>query len=348
MEALAVGAPLMDRADFEQCPVGTVIGPHSGETYTRREDGSWEDSDGDDFDLSGFSLSGYNKIVSLPKGFKAKKKKVTCESLRQWQWRYRDHCYCSADQAGVQRHVVDGVMDELGLTADMFPLGSGVPITNERDKERLPDGTQMVRGEPDNLRGFGLYVKFHSEWRLLLGEMPYQHNRPYRIVTGEPPEWNQPGTEEGLQDLYNFQARAWRIGWQAKVLHRWCGSYEEYMKRIGLDSGVLRLARFEGLAVGDRINTEQAASLPEGSVLRWVRKTDPTDFTWFVRDDSATNRAKTRFVFGHRPEGVEQRNSAAVMEVLWINDGDSMLLPCPDWATVGPLLPPGTLLFGDA
>lgn len=325
MNELIVGSPLQVIADYERLPIGTVIGPPGAtEAYVKNADG-WRDQSRDtEMSLTDFSMGGYNVVRSLPKGGIP-----SWESLLQWQFRFRDNAFMSAEQAGVSRDTVLRVMTELGIEDDVFPMGRGVLVGSAYDKDRLPVGAQVTVGSPEATLNFGLFVKIRrGGWLHLLGERTDHGNHRVLVVNGEEVGWaTTPGTEAEQVALRNFKAQAWRAGWKVKRQNRWCESYEEYMRRIGLTEDVLNDAPYGG-SLGERVDPSGAATLPAGSVLRWVSRSDPEKFTWYIRDDNARNEAKTRALFGHRPDGSALRHSATTMEVMWIaNQGTAMDLP---------------------
>lgn len=342
MSALVVGSVLENYADYDRVPVGTIITPRGGgQEFEKHVDG-WRARNNPHavYGINDFSM-GYNTIASIPKG------KVTWESLAQWQFRYRDNCYASAESAGVSTETVAMAMEELGIGDDQFPLGRGVTFSSEHDKYRLPVGAQVTVGIPDRVEAFGLFVKGRAGWNHLLGEITSLASQRVTVVTGEEPGWyTTPGTEGEQTALANFKAKAWRTGWKVKVNHRWCESYENYMGRIGLTESVLREVEHGGITVGERVGPQGAACLPAGSILRWHHRSVPDTFTWYIRDDYASNEARTRVLFGHRADGAVLRNSGPSMEVMWIADADDvhMSIEVDSLDDIWEYLPVGTRL----
>ena len=340
--ALRVGDRLHTAAEYDRLPVGTVVGPthSSNDSYTKQSDGLYLSKRyGTAVSVSDFEMDGYNSIKELGSGQPA------LDSLIQWQWRFRDNAYQSAEQAGVHRETVDKAMADLHLTDDMFPLGAGVKLASDRNKDLLPIGSVVVQGEPERLADFGVFTRTPQGWTPVLGQRASHAGYPVTVISGEPAVWaTTPGTEAEQSLVKQFKAKAWKIGYQVKVQHRWCESYESYMARVGLDESVLREVSFNGVTVGDKVNAGQAAGLPEGTVLRWVSRTGSDNFTWYIRDDASRVVAKTRPLFGHRSDGSALRSSASSMEVLWIPDGSQMhlVLRYEDMEQVDGRLPAGT------
>lgn len=340
MDQLRVGTVLRSPGDFDRLPIGTVITPNNNvnQEYVKRVDGWYYDDR--HYPVSDFSM-GYNTVKSIPRG-----KSVTWESLAQWQYRFRDNAFVAAESAGVSPSTVVEAMNELGIGDDYFPLGRGVMIGSQHDKERLPVGAQIAVGQPQTITAFGLFVKSRNGWVHLLGDVNRPDGHRTLVVSGPEAAWAvTPGTEAEQQELANFKARAWRVGWRVKLAHRWCESYEQYMGRIGLTEDALQGTTHGGIAVGERVGTALANVLPAGSVLRWQHNTDPQTWTWYIRDDDATNRSRTRALFGHRRDGAPLRNSGASMEVMWIaSDEDAMSVRVDNLEAIWESIPPGTLL----
>src|SRR5262245_63656248 len=117
------------------------------------------------------------------------------------------------------------------------------------------------------------------------------------------------------------------------------------MRQVGLDADATRLARSGGLAVGDRCNPEQAATLAVGTVLRWVSSNHPERWQWFIRDDTVVNAGRTRLLFG---TATAHRSYRTSMEVLAVGSGDPADLDCPISGSEAAQLPPGRRRDSDA
>jgi hypothetical protein len=198
-----------------------------------------------------------------------------------------------------------------------------VTVGSNWERERLPIGTVISVGDPETLSRFGVLAKRPGGWTRVLGNYENLYGMKTLVLSvpdGTVADWvNEPGTEEEQEAITQFKARVWRIGWRAKLSHRWCSSYEQYMEQIGLTVDVLKQAKHAGMSIGDRVPPDQAALLPVGSVLRWQRHDYPDQFAWFIRDDSVDNMARTRRLFGS--EGVG-RHYASAMEVLHVHTHD--------------------------
>ena len=336
-----IGFALQKRTDFDALPAGTIIGPVNtedvDEQWTKIETGRWIDFEGTTYTSRDFALHGHNEVKSLPVNG------PVFESLIQWQFRYRDNAYQSAESAGVSRSVVDDVCAQLGVSDDMFPLGKGVSLLSNHDLERLPIGAQVARGRPQNPSRFGLFVKRADNWKLVLGEQTGFSGHRVTVVSGDPPEWvTTPGTERDVDLINEFKARAWRVGWKVKKAQRWCDTYESYMHRVGLDASALQHVSYAGITVGEKVEPTLAASLPVGSVFKWVSRNDPNTWTWYIRADDTRNVSRTKALFGHRTDGGSLRNSASTMEVVHIEDGHGMDIRVAFDDVIIPHLPVGT------
>ena len=270
----------------------------------------------------------------------------------QWLWLFRDHCFKSAESAGVDYRTVTAVMDKVGAAPDQFPFGPGVVIGSNHERERVPVGTVVYTGNPNSGRRFGVFRFTASGWENLFGN--YYLDGDASIVSvpevSDPPEWWTDSPNGDSKTLNNVKAKAWRTVFSVKLDHGWCSSFEEYMNQIGLNGSVLRHATHAGISTGERIDPRQVALLPAGSVLRWVSNREPeTRWAWYIRDDEMTNEARTKYLFGrwdNRPEGKAIRNSADVMEVVHIHSDEQPLVfvPEPGWQAILNYIPVGTIL----
>jgi len=343
-----VGEPIMTWEQVEALPTGARIHVRNSPQrfYIKQDDGTWQDWRGITCLSQDFSYDGYNVLASMPVGGKA-----TYPTLRQWQWKWLDNAWMSAEQAGVQARTVETGMERLGLTWDMFPVGEGLVLRSRHALNRVPDGSLFFVGDlaaaNGNGNGYGLFVKPRGgEPVHLLGAQQGFVGLPLhvgQVPDGQVADWfveqnHDVATTEAVNE---FKARAWRVGWKIKQQHGWCASYETYMRQVGLDADATRLARSGGLAVGDRCNPEQAATLAVGTVLRWVSSNHPERWQWFIRDDTVVNAGRTRLLFG---TATEHRSYRTSMEVLAFGSGDPADLDCPISRNEAAHLPPGSVV----
>lgn len=301
--------------NFERLPIGTHVRSTTSyqQWWEKVDDNVWMDRHGSRYTSDQFSMGRYLTVVSLPAGVAAP------PSLLGWQFKFLDHVWWSTEQAGVEEDTVFSAMERLGLVDSMFPVGAGLRIRSRYWARNLPEGTLAYTATPEDEGHYGLFqaqrqgepVRVLGVARAWYGMTLTVHSTP----NGSVADW-QYGTEEDRERIAEFKARAWRVGWKAKIAHSWCNSYESYMEQIGLTKDVLTQAKSHGVSPGDRVDPLGAAMLPEGTTLRWRSTTNDT-FTWHVRDNAAQNAARTRFLFG---TAASQRAYRSSMEVVAFGD----------------------------
>lgn len=334
-----VGQPITSAEDLVGLPIGTLIGPNKQARWKKIDRVTWESiPDGSPAHYSGFSGGGYNRVLSLPEG------SVTLMSLAQWKWRWLDNAYYSAEQAGVGYNTIQAGAEaaDIDETED-FPSGAGMVIRSRWGRDRLPAGSVVQVGEPSHTRTYGVLRKrVGDDYEMILGRNTAIHGAKITVLSvpdGTIAVWyTQPGTEEEQSEISRWKAKAWRVGWKVKIANSWCNTYESYMSQAGFTADVLREAKYEGLAIGDRVPPEQAAALPERSVLRWRHSHDENQFAWFERVNGVVNRSMTHRLFGS--DGVN-RHYATSMEILWIADEDRQQWSIPINHQEIACLPPG-------
>lgn len=341
-QLLEPGARINTREEIESLPVGTriAVGGAPKRWYERRPDGMWVDWQGFEHGDHEFTLGGTNRVVSIPEGAKR-----VLPSLRQWQWKWLDNCYTSAEQASVNYRTVETGMARAGLSWDDFPPGAGMTFWSRAALERVPTGSLLYRGKPANIHQFGMFTKAGGDLVHVLGNANGALGVALTVASvpdGTVADWAvAPGTPEEQDQIAEFKARVWRVGWKIKTQHGWCSSYESYMAKIGLDETALRNAKYLGIGVGDMVTPEQAASLRPRACLRWRSSQDQARWAWFIRDDTMSNAARTRYLFGTE---ASHRNYHSSMEVLSLADAGADDLDAPISRDEAEHLPPGSVL----
>lgn len=271
------------------------------------------------------------------------------ETLMQWQYRWWDVSMRGANNSGVATSLVRDTLRALGVPE--FPLGTGLVVRDPVTRDALPDGSVITVGDPAQPLTFGVFVRQNRRWTFVLGEYRYLNNdSPPTIdtISGETvrQDWIEAEpTEEDARAIRAFKAKAWPVVAAIKREHGWCSVFDSIMSEAELDSSALEMAEFNGVAVGDDVRMSQAASLPEGTVLRWQR--DGVGEVWMRRVDTAANGARTRHLFGWFEDGsaADGINQAALMRVLGFpsNAGLSISVTNADMARYWEHLPVGTV-----
>jgi hypothetical protein len=320
-EVIGTGEYIRSVQHLESLPPGSRVAPHRERSrwYERQPDGMFLDYQGYAHTMADFSTDGRFIVLSVPKN-----PTVVLASLRQWQWRWLDNAWASSEEAGVYANVVEQGMESVSLSWDDFPVGAGMTFRSRQALERVPTESLVYRGDPsviDAVGTFGMFVKnAHGGMTHVLGRATASTATPLTVESvpdGTVASWaTEPGTVEEQDEISEFKARVWRVGWKIKHRQGWCSSYETYMRRVGLDDSVLRQTKYHGIGVGDHVSVADAALLRPNSVLRWQSASHPERWGWVIRDDDANNLARTRYLFGTGA----RRAYTSTMQVLSLGD----------------------------
>jgi hypothetical protein len=318
---LKVNDPIMSVMDLMLVPVGTIIGPNQRERYRKRsmsqfvrvnEDGS-EMYSGSSRTWSYASLDtyGYYRIVSYPDGYEPEESE---EDLIGYRWRFRQHMLHAQQRHGVAISAVLTGLRSIGCDDDRLPLGSGVPVIAARDLNRMPTGTLVYTGIPEQPEHYAVWRRDHSEyagWTRVVGpdsEQPPQPGvvpafviaLPTEDGTSEaPPPWASESVTD--DDLAMFKARAWMAGMKAKSSQGWCGTLEEVLRTVGVTAQCMNRRAVNGILVGATVNVSTANTLPVGTVFAYD---DPNGYrVLYERVEDAPVRAGTRRVMAYRTDG---------------------------------------------
>lgn len=350
---LPVGTRLTTQAMFDDLPVGTII--EAGSTRYEKVTpvmGEYPNTGWWVVNGSGtrvreqpqFSISdGVNCIVSYPTSAQA----ATHESVNQYKWKFRQHVITAAQEHFGDVSSAIAVLDRLGVTLDTMPVGTDVYIANNADAEALPEGTVVYHGDPASVDRLGVFVRRGNRWVHVLGErVDFRLPVTVDTVAGKVVEvdWNKPATEPDEAAINQFKGLAWREGWVEKKARSWCGTYEEVMRRIGIDASYERhlWVTSTGIRAGEMVTPEQAATLPVGSILKYQRPAEPNAWAYYMRTERANpNRAGTRAVVRHGGTGGHFSTSGMMLE--WAPEFGEMRLAPPDVDDLFEVLPVGTV-----
>jgi hypothetical protein len=112
---------------------------------------------------------------------------------------------------------------------------------------------------------------------------------------GEPPA--------ATKTLAEIALKAWRVGKVYKKRQSWCSVFETTLYALGIDESIVTTETGESAAgPGDELSKEQAAALPEGSLLWWAWR-NGVGAAVYRRDNTARNKARTRRVWGTNDDG---------------------------------------------
>jgi hypothetical protein len=298
-----VGEAVESIEQLDALPEGSTIGvtgrPDTADHW-RKEGGVWIYTDGTAYSSTQFSMDGYNMVRSIPDNVTPPPQ----ETLRQYQWKYRCNAIYGAIENSIASSTVDRAMQMLGLN-DEFPLGPGVRI-DQHVSAVVEDTVVSTEHAPSNSR-FTVWVRRRGTWRALLGQSGMPRSVvivQYPGVTETPAWWAEVGTEKDVEMIHEFKARAYRIGARFKAQNSWCTTYDHVVARVGISAKVLQDVRSGGFGPGDRVTRDEAARLPDGSLLMYRDEQWPEQWAVYQRDDRCTNGPRTRRVAGHRVEGM--------------------------------------------
>ena len=338
--AFAVGQGLENEQEFIDLPVGTVIGPDSGEMYRKEPGGEWYHFDGEEINFhyeGGFALNGFNKILQLGDAVTL----APPEPFALYRWRFLDYVWHNVEANGVSgTHVVPS-LKRLGCE-DLTPV-VGTPVTSARTISLLPSGTLIAAGDPDDFFGYGLFGKIDSNLRPLLGGRNSWPGSGRVVQVGEvtdPPAYD-PVVDP--TQIAGFKARAWVERVKVKQVSGWCPTFDRIMSRFGITEAVAAPPMVVPFGPGMSVTRAEAATMPVGTLFGWG--SDADNFVWFQRVNGLTTIAQTRLVLGRR--GIRLGQSMARMHVLAVRNTAGFFSSTPPFGRdrwFWDLLPPGTTL----
>jgi len=351
-----IGDRLHSFPEFHALPPGTTIGTRAGDRapFTKGENGLWVSVN--TYDRNGispennFSL-GYMRVLTYPDNYTPEP--AVPPTLTQFKWQFRDYMFAAQEMHGVSFDAVNRAMRELEVTDDLFPLGVEMFIESSTERERLPEGTIIVSGNPQDVSRSGAFIREPSRWRALGLGLLREPRRGYSAYveampgSSAPPDWwTEIGSSADEDAVLAFKQRAYQVSMKVKSNQQWCSTLESCISRVGLTPEIMHIRNVGDVRVGDQVNPETARTLPVGTVLRWQSQDhQATRVQWFVRDDSAQNLARTRRVCGYREDGLALVHYARRMEVMAFPppEGGWMHLSV-DLVRALPSIAPGTVL----
>lgn len=230
-ETLRVGYALQTREEFNDLPVGTIVRETDtpSTTFTKTATG-WETGNGVPMDVTGFELDGFNTIHFLPGR--------PGETLAQFKWRFRDQTLWAtrAHSAAGGVNATLKVLKVLGCM-DLTP-GPGVALRNEYDLASLPEATVLTRGEVHDPDRYEVWLQRAGVRRIVLGNNHARSGLAYMIAEMpgvDRPGWlDEPAHDDEEEQVVRFKKQAWDRGYEAKVEHGWCPTFEDVMRGLGV------------------------------------------------------------------------------------------------------------------
>lgn len=349
MNAYEVGTSV-DQMELDFLPPGTRIATQMDNRhhYQRDTDGRWfaVNNPSQRYTSDNFG-SGY-MITALPEGVTSVPFTAT-----DYRWKFRNVTLGAAHTHGVSVSAVIASLEEMGASLGSLPIKPMVPIRNDEDIRRLPEGTLVEVGRPEFWDNYGLFRIGGGAAHHVLGMRT--RIGPAGVLVAEVPEsYVPPECDESEAAIDAFKVRAYTVGLKLKHAQGWCSTYESIVLPLGISRDLIRPLLENSDWLGQKVTPGSAAELPVGTILSWDRPGDThTACSWFVRVADSTNRAGTRRLFWHADDNVTGREGhySNSMVVRWV--------PPPDGqADVGLLaevqgldirshwqyLPPGTVI----
>jgi hypothetical protein len=240
------------------------------------------------------------------------------DSARRYLWRLRDTALGAADRSGVNMRPVLDLCTAIGATEPLFEE-NGV-VVNNTDIAALPEGTVYYQGHPDK-----------PEWMIVWEVGPGGHHhqvmgraskreggiRTIHTLPGFVAPAPEPPAEEAV--LNSIAAKAWREGKRISHNSGWCGVYGQCLDSLMINETDIRNMGVLPFSNGDQVDRDNAARVPEGSLLYWAWR-DGAGFGVYQRDDSMTRvAARTRRIWG---VAGDTDNSHGHMIVARVADGE--------------------------
>lgn len=322
--ALRTGDTIVSRPQFDALPVGSIITSVSGRTaLTRTEDG-YRSHHGSAKDTSTMRLN-YYRVTHVPGEQVDESEETMLESpavtmtLDQFKQRFRTLIVAASNYHGISPTVVNRALQRLEVPE--YPVQPGMYVCNRDNTllNMLPEGTVLTIGDdPADFGGYAVFVEQSTGPVRWLGGWvddggdPFFTYRVHQVPGVEPGALAANGSESELDAVQEFRQKAWNLGWNVKMEQSWCSTYEDCMRRAGVD---------ENATINDSPtrSPEEVAALPPGTILRF--RPTPTQSVLYRRDDTAGNPARTR-----RIGGTVSGSWAARMAVV-AQPGQAMAIP---------------------
>lgn len=318
------GDTIVARPQFGVLPVGSIITSSSGRTaLTRTEDG-YRSQNGNAKDMTTLRLN-YYRVTHVPGEQVDESEETMLESsaptmtLDQFKQRFRTLIVAASNYNGISPTVTQRALRRMEVPEYDPQPGMYVCYRDSELYNSLPDGTVLTFGEdPADYLNYAVYIRRNGSLTKCLGGWrdngsdAFFTYRVLQVPGVEPGVLAAAGSESELEAVYEFRKMAWETGWQVKLDQSWCGTYEECMRRAGVDESAVSVDT-------GTISAEEVAALPAGTVLRF--RPTPTHSVLYRRDDAAGNPARTRRIAGNVPG-----SWARQMAVVWLS-GQTMAIP---------------------
>jgi hypothetical protein len=226
---------------LREMPVGALVYDEEEDVLWTRTAEGWRDSDDSFFSTIGQGEgedAGRWRVNFLPVV-------VPPETLAQYQWRYADICFTGAERHSVSFDEVVDALSDMGYHQDDYPIGPGMQIRSYTMRNSLPDGSIVMKGDPENWWSFGVFCKVNNGWRHVLGgngALVVQQAVWVVEMNGsrQPAPWvTETPTAKDAEAIRAFKRTAYEVGMNLKSEHEWCPTYDAIVAEAGISREVL-------------------------------------------------------------------------------------------------------------
>lgn len=310
---LNVGDVPSSLEQIRELPVGSIIKYRSSTDarYERTNSNTWQRVGSSRiYSTESFSNCNRYEVAQIGGG------EIVQETVEMFMQRFRMHTLAAINSNGP-----GGAYDATRVVRDAVPEALPYPglVVPDMDLMEFPRGTLISTGREDDYSRFGLFLRHSTatRWNLILGRAAMPYN-PVTVVEVPNCRVRTEWIDEDERLLREFKAKMWNVGWEQKVEHSWCNTYEQVMKAIGIDASSARPLTTQG---GTIVTPEQARHYAEGSVFAFITNVEDR-WAWTMRTPHADNRARTRRIMGS--PGYSERHLGHFsdrMEVLYDGGG---------------------------
>lgn len=289
-------------------PLGSTIriGQSRGQVYEQAAPRTWVSSGREPMDS--YYLNGPNWVDTLASGESVD---IPLESVEAFRWRLRDTALGAAERSGISIPPVLQMVDAFGAGTPRFTEG-GI-VSSGTDIETLPTGTVLYAGHPDWPRLMSVFEKKDSGLTQVLGTRGRGSGAPLTIysIPGYTP--SAPEVVADDDTLTRIALRAYRVGKTYQKNNSWCGTFDNCLAGLGITDKIFGTIGATTKGPGDTVDREQAARMPEGTILWWLWRGSRA-FAVYIREDSARNTSKTRRLFGWEDDGAHTHGHMTVVQ----------------------------------
>lgn len=237
------------------------------------------------------------------------------ESTGAYLWRIRDAALSAAERSGVHLRPVEELAESIGATEPRFELGH--LVGSAHDALKLPQGSLLYTGDPSYPKHFTVYKVRDRRLVKMLGPDERQGGEPFTLYSAPGNLPAIPTEPEASEiDLAKLALKTWRLGKVWKRRQNWCGVFDTALDALGINDASIAATGETSKVVGDMVSRDQAALLPERTLLGWVSSRDPHRWVVFRRDNRHTrNTSRTVRVLGRDGETLNSTPNMLIIKL---------------------------------